>query len=142
MMSVRRWMVAAAAVVAAAVLLKTVPALAHHSAAPFYDDTKTVETLGAVTKFLFRNPHSFLYIEATDDKGQKVEWQIEMGASASLTRTGWTPETLKPGTLIKVSGPPSRAEGSHGMLGKRVTKPDGSPIVAGGRVSEEQQPPK
>jgi hypothetical protein len=141
-MSVRRRMVAAALIFAAAVLLKTVPALAHHSSAPFYDDTKTVEATGPVTKFLFKNPHSYLYIEAPDDKGQKAEWQIELGNAASLTRTGWTLDTLKPGTIVKVSGPPSRAEGSHGMLGRRITKADGSPIVAGGRVSEEQQPPK
>ena len=48
-------------------------------AAPFYDATKRVEAQGPVTKFLFKNPHSFLYFEATDDKGQKVEWQVELG---------------------------------------------------------------
>ena len=141
-MNVRRWLGTAAVIVAAAVLLKTVPAMAHHSSAPFYDATKKAEAMGPVTKFLFKNPHSFLYIEAVDDKGQKVEWQIELGNAASLTRTGWTPETLKAGTIVKVSGPPSRAEGSHGVLGRRITRADGSPIVAGGRVAEEQQPPR
>ena len=46
-MSVRRWRVAAAAAVAAAVLL-TVPALAHHSSAPFYDSTNRVELQGLI----------------------------------------------------------------------------------------------
>jgi hypothetical protein len=142
MMNAQRWMVAAAIAVSAVVLLKTTPALAHHSSAPFYDDSKKVDIAGAVTKFLFKNPHSFLYIEVTDDKGQKAEWQIELGNAASLTRTGWTPETLKAGTIVKVSGPPSRAEGSHGVLGRKITRADGSPIVAGGRVAEEQQPPR
>jgi hypothetical protein len=118
------------------------PVLAHHSSAPFYDATKTVEAQGPVTKFLFKNPHSFLYFEAAGEKGQKVEWQVELGAAASLTRTGWTPETLKPGTMIKVVGQPSRAEGSHGMCCAKITRPDGSPITPGGRVAEEQQPPK
>ena len=118
------------------------PVLAHHSSAPFYDATKTVEAQGPVTKFLFKNPHSFLYFEAAGEQGQKVEWQVELGAAASLTRTGWTPETLKPGTIIKVVGQPSRAEGSHGMCCAKITRADGSPIVAGGRVTEEQQPPK
>ena len=44
-------------------------------------------------------------------------------AAASLTRTGWTPETLKPGTIIKVDGQPSRAEGSHGMCCAKITRP-------------------
>ena len=141
-MHVRRGIVCAALIVAVATVMATVPALAHHSSAPFYDATKKVEAQGPVTKLLIRNPHSFLYFEATDDKGQKAEWQIELGAAASLIRTGWTLETLKPGTIVKVIGQPSRAEGSHGMCCAKVTRPDGSPIVAGGRVEEEQQPPR
>ena len=88
---------------------------------------------GPVTKFLFKNPHSFLYFEAADDKGQKVEWQVELGAAASLTRTGWTPETLKPGHGHQGRGQPSRAEGSHGMCCAKITRADGSPIRRRGR---------
>jgi hypothetical protein len=126
---------------AAAALLATVPALAHHSSAPFYDATKKVEAQGTVTKLLLRNPHSFLYFEA-DEGGKKVEWQVELGTAASLTRTGWTADTLKPGSMVKVVGQPSRAEGSHGMCCARITRPDGSPVGPGARVMEETQPPK
>jgi hypothetical protein len=141
-MNLRRWIVVGSVAVIGLVALASVPAIAHHSAAPFYDATKRVSAQGTVTRFLFKNPHSFLYFDATDDKGQKAEWQIELGPAASLTRTGWTPETLKPGTTIKAEGQPSRAEGSHGMCCAKITRPDGSPIVAGGRVTEEQQPPR
>jgi hypothetical protein len=141
-MNARRWMWTVAGITAAALLFKAVPAVAHHSSAPFYDATRKVEAQGPITKFLFRNPHSFLYLEANDEKGQKVEWQVELGAAAPLTRTGWTPETLKPGTIIKVVGQPSRAEGSHGICCARLTRPDGSPIVPGGRIEEETPTPK
>jgi hypothetical protein len=141
-MNTRRWIAVATVAMIGLAILTVAPVVAHHSAAPFYDATKRVEAQGTVTRFLFKNPHSFLYFEATDDKGQKAEWQIELGPAASLTRTGWTPETLKPGTMIKAAGQPSRAEGSHGMCCARITRPDGSPIVAGGRVTEEQQPPR
>lgn len=124
-----------------AALVGVAPAVAHHSSTPFYDATKKAEVQGTVTKFLIRNPHSFLYFDETTPQG-KVEWQIELGTAASLTRTGWTAETLKPGTAIKVSGQPSRAEGSHGMCCARITRPDGSPIMQGGRLTEEQQPPR
>ena len=140
-MNVRQWMAAAAAIVAAKVFLTVVPALAHHSSAPFYDNTRRVDIQGVVTRFVFRNPHAFLYLDVTDTAG-KTEWQVELGAPVSLTRTGWTPDTLKPGTEIKVSGQPSKAPGSHGICCGRITRPDGSPIVAGGRVTEEQQPPR
>ena len=140
-MTLRRWTMTVGLLGVTAALLWTAPAIAHHSSAPFYDSTKRVEAQGAVTKFLFKNPHSFLYFEA-DEAGSKVEWQVELGAAAGLARAGWTPETLKPGTVIKVNGQPSRAEGSHGMCCAKITHPDGSPIVAGGRVTEEQQPPQ
>ena len=140
-MKVRRWTTRGVLGVAAAVSLAAVPVIAHHSSAPFYDSTKKVEAQGTVTKFLFKNPHSFLYFEQ-DEGGKKIEWQVELGAAGGLARTGWTPETLMPGTIVKVSGQPSRAEGSHGMCCARITRPDGSPIVSGGRVTEEQQPPR
>lgn len=138
---IRRMILAACAAAGVAAALHTVPVLAHHSSAPFYDATKRVDAQGAVTRLLIRNPHSFLYFEETTPQG-KVEWQIELGTAASLTRTGWTTDTLKPGTIIKVNGQPSRAEGSHGMCCARITRADGSPIVQGGRVMEEQQPPR
>ena len=139
-MKAQHWMFAAAVMIATGILLDGEPALAHHASAPFYDDTKTAEAQGPVTRFLIKNPHSFLYFESTNEKGEKVEWQIELGAVSAMTRAGWTPETLKPGTMVKVVGRPSRAEGSYGMCCARITRPDGSPIVAGARVAEEPQP--
>lgn len=127
-MNAKRWFVGAAGLVAAAA---AVPAIAHHSSAPFYDPTKTVEVIGVVTKLHIKNPHSFLYLNV-DEKGQKVEWQVEMGTGAQLVRNNLTVETLKPGTEIKVSGQPSRAEGSRGMCCiKTLMKADGSAILRG-----------
>lgn len=138
-MTWQRWSWGVAVAVLGAWAL-TVPAWAHHSSAPFYDATKSVEVAGKVTKFLIKNPHSFLYVAETTPQGP-VEWQIELGTAASLTRTGWTVDTLKPGTEVRLKGQPSRAEGSHGMCCARITRPDGSPITPGGRLTEEKQPP-
>jgi hypothetical protein len=135
-MTRQRWTAAAAIGLAAVLPSVAVPAVAHHSSAPFYDASKRVEIQGAITKYLFKNPHSFLYIDVPDTSGQKTEWQIELGASASLARTGWTPDILKVGTVIKANGQPSKAEGSHGMCCAKITKPDGSPVVSGGRTTE------
>lgn len=138
-MKLQRWMCGAGVALIGAWAL-TVPTVAHHSSAPFYDATKSVEVSGKVTKFLIRNPHSFLYVTEATPQGP-VEWQIELGTAASLTRTGWTADTLKPGSEIKLKGQPSRAEGSHGMCCARITRPDGTPIIPGGRLTEEKQPP-
>lgn len=127
-MNANRVIVGVAVVMAAAIVA---PVIAHHSSAPFYDPTKTVEVTGEVTKLHIKNPHSFLYVDVMD-KGQKVEWQVEMGTGAQLARNNLTVETLKPGTQIKVSGQPSRAEGSHGMCCiKTLMKADGSAILRG-----------
>ena len=127
-MNAKRGLGIVTAVVAGAV---AAPVIAHHSSAPFYDPTKTVEVTGVVTKLHIKNPHSFLYLNV-DEKGQKVEWQVEMGTGAQLVRNNLTVDTLKPGTEIKVSGQPSRAEGSRGMCCiKTLMKADGSAILRG-----------
>lgn len=141
-MKTQRWLAAAALTLAAALIWKAAPAVAHHASGPFYDSSKRVEIDGTVTRFVYRNPHAFLFVTATDAQGAKTEWTIELGAPVSLNRTGWTPDTLTAGTMVKVSGQPSRAEGSHGMCCVRMTRADGSPIVSGGRVEEAQQPPR
>ena len=120
-----RRMNAAAMALVAGLLVSVTPALAHHSATAAYDESKQVEAKGTVTRVLLRNPHSWVFLESTDEQGQKIEWQIEMAASSSL---GWTTDTLPIGTVVKVTGHPSRAPGSHGMTAARFTKADGTPV--------------
>jgi hypothetical protein len=128
-MNVRRISVASA--VAIGLLIRVAPVVAHHSAAEAYDSTKKVETQGTITRVLLKNPHSFVFLEATDENGQKVEWQIEMGAWSGMLTNGWTQEMLAPGTVLRVSGIPSRVPGSHGMSTAKFTKADGSPVGPG-----------
>ena len=118
----------AAGLVTVAVLVTSVPAIAHHASGPFYDNEKRVEAIGTVTKFVFRNPHSFLYVDAPNAEGTMTAWEVEMGGALSMGRRGWTPETIKVGDQIKVVGQPSRAPGTFGMCCAELTKPDGSPL--------------
>ena len=104
------------------------PAVAHHASGPFYDDTKSVEAVGTVARFVFRNPHSFLFINAPNDEGEMVEWEVELGAAVSMRRQGWTPETIRAGDPIKAVGQPSRAPGTYGICCAQITRPDGSAI--------------
>lgn len=125
-MTAKRFILVAAALAAIAA-----PAIAHHSSGPFYDPTKKIEVKGVVTKLNIRNPHSFLFLDV-EEKGAKVEYQVELGTGAQLARNNLTVETLKPGTEIRVAGQPSRAEGSHGMCCiNLLMKADGSAILRG-----------
>ena len=140
-MGVRRIITAAVAATTVGFMLMVGPVLAHHSSTPFYDPEKRVEIEGTVTRFVFRNPHAFLYVDVAGTNGATSEWQIELGAPVSLRRTGWTPDSVKVGMEIRASGRPSRAEGSQGLCCVRMTRADGSPILEGGRVQEAVQPP-
>ena len=122
------WVSTLAAVAAVGLVLARRPAAAHHSSTPFYDDSKRVEAVGTVSRFIFRNPHSFLFVDGVDEAGQAVEWEIEMSAAVSMRRSGWTPETIRAGDAIKAVGQPSRAPDTHGMCCAQLTRPDGSPI--------------
>ncbi len=122
------WVLSLAAVAAVGLVAARMPAAAHHSSAPFYDDTKRVEAVGVVERFVFRNPHSFLFIRGDNGSGQTVEWEVELGAAVSMRRTGWTPETIRAGDPIKAVGQPSRAPGTFGICCAQITRPDGSPI--------------
>ena len=122
------WISSLAAVVVLGLLITGFPAEAHHASAPFYDDTKSVEIIGTVARFNFRNPHSFIFIEAENEDGEMVEWEVEFGPAVSMSRRGWTRETIKAGDLIRVVGNPSRAQGTFGICCAELTRPDGSPI--------------
>jgi len=112
----------------AAVLAAGASLAAHHTASVFYDESQSVDVTGTVSRFVFRNPHSFLYLDVTDARGQKVEYQVEMVAASNLVRRGWNETTLKAGDTIKVVGAPSRNPGTHGICCATMSKPDGSPV--------------
>ena len=122
------WLVAVGMMAVAVTAIAWVPVGAHHASAPFYDGTKSVEADGVVTRFVFRNPHSFLYVDAEGDAGEMIAWEIEMGAAVMMSRRGWTPDTIKVGDRIKVVGQPSRAPGTFGMCCAELTQPGGDPI--------------
>ena len=122
------WISTLTAVVVLGLVVTGFPAEAHHSSAPFYDGDQEQEIVGTVLRFNFRNPHSFLYIQAENPAGQMVEYEVELGAAVSMSRNGWTRESVSAGDPIRAVGNPSRAEGTFGMCCAELTLPDGSPI--------------
>ena len=94
--------------VAVGFLLALVPAAwAHHSQSE-YDLRGKVEVEGTVTKVEWRSPHAWVYLDVTNDKGEKVNWSFELPSPVTLMRRGWTRDSLKPGDRIKVAGAPAR----------------------------------
>ena len=98
-------------------------AYAHHSFAATYivDQTATVE--GTMVEFLYRNPHSFVKVEATDAKGQVQTWALEWGGAAQLSQDHVTKDQLRIGDHVIVTGNPARDPSEHRMRIKSITRP-------------------
>jgi hypothetical protein len=88
-------------------------AYAHHSLAATYYPEKEVKLDGKIIEFLFRNPHSFLQIEAPDEKGVMQRWSLEWRASGQLGQQGIKRDTLKIGDDVVVTINPSRTAADH-----------------------------
>jgi hypothetical protein len=102
---------------------------AHHAQAPFFDQDRTVEVRGTVVRWIFRNPHPVLEIEAATDQGQKVVWAVQFAPATVLAKRGWTDKTFKPGDAVVASGHPSRVPGTYGLEQRGIERADGSPLV-------------
>jgi len=100
---------------AAGVLLASLPVLAHHSFAAEFDATKPFKLSGVVTKVEWQNPHTFFYLDITDEATRKVtNWAFEMGSPNGLMRNGWTRNTLKVGDVVSVEGSLARDGSAFG----------------------------
>ena len=77
---------------------------AHHSFAAEFDAAKPFKMTGTVTKVEWQNPHTFFYIDVTDEKGKVTNWAMEMGSPNGLSRNGWTRNTMKAGDKVTVEG--------------------------------------
>src|SRR5688572_16423065 len=105
-------------------------ALLHHSFAAEFDQTKTISLKGSVTKLEWFNPHIWVYLDVKDSAGAITKWQCEGGAPNSLTRNGWTRDSLKPGDEITIDGFLAR-DGSKTCNARSVKLANGRSVFAG-----------
>jgi hypothetical protein len=115
-----------AAFIAAVTLLAGGVALAHHSYAATYDTTKDVKLEGKLVQFVYRNPHTFVHVQARDESGTMQRWAVEWAGTAQLDRAGVTRDTLKIGDVVVVTIRPSRVAGEYrGLMVNLVRPSDG-----------------
>ena len=100
----------------------------HHSDAGL-DMGSVVILEGAVTEFNWRNPHVYFTVETTDERGEPVQWALQMGSTISVTRLGWTRESLSIGDRVTVRAHPSR-DGRPYALADSVEKESGLVLPA------------
>ena len=96
---------------------------AHHSYAATYDTTKDVKLEGKLVQFVYRNPHSFVHMQAPDENGTMQRWAVEWSGTAQLANSGVQRDSLKVGDAIVVSARPSRVPGEYRVLMLRLVRP-------------------
>ena len=109
--------------VLAAVLLTGAAAYAHHSYGATYDTSREIKLEGKLVQFVYRNPHSFVHIDAPDAQGVSQRWAVEWVATGQLAQAGVKRDTLKVGDKVLIGGRPSRVSGEYRVLMVNLTRP-------------------
>jgi Family of unknown function (DUF6152) len=111
-------------------LALAVPALAHH-AWHGYDMSNTTTVKGTVTKFDWGNPHVWIYLDVTDEKGSVEKWGAGGPSPSRMAGTGWDKDTLKPGDQITAIGH-RISDGTYFLRLVKVVVPAGRELICYG----------
>ena len=118
-----------------AALFAGTAASAHHSYAATYDVSNEIKLDGKLVQFVYRNPHSFVHVQAPDSTGAQQRWAVEWAGTGQLAEAGVQRDTLKVGDGVVIVGRPSRVRGEYRALMVRLTRPaDG--FTWGGRAGQ------
>jgi hypothetical protein len=107
----------------AAALACAIPAAAHHSTAMFEWGTATEMKDVTVERWVWTNPHTFLYVR--DANGQR--WAFEGMSPNHLSRAGWSKRSLAPGEKVDLTYYKLR-DGRRGGFNVTVTRANGTKL--------------
>ena len=96
---------------------------AHHSYAMF-DQAKKLSLQATVAKVEWGNPHVFVWVYVQQPDGHYKPYSFESGSVSTLSREGWTANSLRVGEKVTVQYFPLRDGRTGGSL-IRVIHADG-----------------
>jgi hypothetical protein len=120
------------AVVSILSLFSSVTAMCHHSFSAEFDVGRPVDITGTLTSVEWTNPHAWLHIDVEDDQGKVVSWAVEMLGVNTLVRSGMTPQTVKSGDRLRVTGFGSR-DGGNAANASSVSRESGESLWSSAR---------
>jgi hypothetical protein len=95
--------------------LAALPALAHHSLAP-YDREVSRSIEGVVTTYDFSNPHVKLTLTVSNSDGSSTEWLFESSSVSRMMARGFNRVSARPGETITVRYNPRRSGAAGGYM--------------------------
>jgi hypothetical protein len=106
-------------------------ALAHHSFAAEFDESKPVKLTGTVTKVEWANPHIWFFMDVKVENGSVANWGFEMGGTGQLVRAGWKRDTMKIGDVVTVEARRARDGSNNANAQTVVLASTGQRLFAG-----------
>jgi hypothetical protein len=82
------------------------PSFAHHAVQVLFDVNKPISVSGSITRVEWLNPHSFISLDAKDEKGTVQHWVFELAGPGALRQAGLNRDDrgLKPGDIVRIEG--------------------------------------
>jgi len=84
---------------------------------------QTVTIEGMVVRFMFRDPHSVVYVMAADKNGAMVTWEVQWRAASALRAEDIYANTLGAGDYVVITGNPARNYPSHLLHMTAIERP-------------------
>jgi Family of unknown function (DUF6152) len=63
------------------------PVAAHHSVPETFDISKEITIRGVITKIAWTNPHARFWVDARNDDGTVLNWELELAPPNALKRS-------------------------------------------------------
>jgi len=120
----KRFVVSLAIAAGVVVVLRSAPALAHHSFAVTYIEADTIEIEGDLVEFQYRNPHAWLFVQGTERAGfgEQKTYAAEWVSVSQLERAGIPKDFFKPGDTMRIWASPNKNPSDNRVRLKRMER--------------------
>ena len=112
---------------------------AHHSFSAAFDENKPVSVTGVMAEIRIENPHSWFFVNVTDESGKVTRWGFEGNTPTSLLRAGYKRDAVKVGDKVTDQGLARPGHERDDGSGTRIVLQDGRSFIVGPKGAADAQ---